>query len=144
MINANQIYEVDCLTFMEKLGSRNKFVDVTVTSPPYNINKEYRTYDDNKKKYCFACLEEVGKEIKSVLKNDGSFFLNISGRPSDPALPFDLAVRLTKNVDFNLQNTIHRIKSVSVDSEDIGRNMDFIIAIIYPLVILCQLLATGT
>jgi site-specific DNA-methyltransferase (adenine-specific) len=50
MINANQIYEEDCLTFMEKLGSQNTFVDVTVTSPPYNINKEYRTYDDNKKK----------------------------------------------------------------------------------------------
>lgn len=54
-----------------------------------------------RKKCCFDCLEEVGKEIKSVLKNDGSFFLNISGRPYDPALPFDLAVRLTKNVDFN-------------------------------------------
>jgi site-specific DNA-methyltransferase (adenine-specific) len=67
----------------------------------------------------------VGKEIKSVLKNDGSFFLNISGRPSDPALPFDLAVMLTKNVDFNLQNTIHWIKSVSVDPEDIGRNNGF-------------------
>lgn len=50
MINANQIYEEDCLTFMEKLGSQNTFVDITVTSPTYNINKEYRTYDDNKKK----------------------------------------------------------------------------------------------
>lgn len=101
MINANQIYEEDCLTFMEKLGSQNTFVDVIVTSPPYNINKEYRTYDDNKKKDDYFAWLEVGKKIKSVLKNDGSFFLNISGRPSDPALPFDLAVRLTKNVDFN-------------------------------------------
>jgi DNA modification methylase len=49
MINVNQIYEEDCLTFM-KLGSQNTFVDITVTSPPNNINKEYRTYDDNKKK----------------------------------------------------------------------------------------------
>ncbi len=126
MINANQIYEEDCLTFMEKLSSQNTFVDVIVTSPPYNINKGYRTYDDNKKKDdYFAWLEEVGKKIKSVLKNDGSFFLNISGRPSDPALPFDLAARFTKNVDFNLQNTIHWIKSVSVDPEDIGRNNGF-------------------
>jgi site-specific DNA-methyltransferase (adenine-specific) len=30
-----------------------------------------------------------------------------------------------KNVDFNLQNTIHWIKSVSVDPEDIGRNNGF-------------------
>jgi site-specific DNA-methyltransferase (adenine-specific) len=126
MINANQIYEEDCLTFMEKLSSQNTFLDVIVTSPPYNTNKEYRTYDDNKKKDdYFAWLEEVGKKIKSVLKNDGSFFLNISGRPSDPTLPFDLAARLTKNVDFNLQNTIHWIKSVSVDPEDIGRNNGF-------------------
>lgn len=125
MINAKQIYEEDCLTFMEKLSSQNTFLDVIVTSPPYNINKEYRTYDDNKKKDDYFAWLEVGKKIKSVLKNDGSFFLNISGRPSDPTLPFDLAARLTKNVDFNLQNTIHWIKSVSVDPEDIGRNNGF-------------------
>jgi site-specific DNA-methyltransferase (adenine-specific) len=61
MINANQIYEEDCLTFMEKLGSQNKFVDVTVTSPPYNINKEYRTYDDNKKKILLRLFRRSGE-----------------------------------------------------------------------------------
>jgi site-specific DNA-methyltransferase (adenine-specific) len=75
MINANQIYEEDCLTFMESLSSQNTFLDVIVTFPPYNINKEYRTYDDNKKKDdYFAWLEEVGKKIKSVLKTMDLFF----------------------------------------------------------------------
>jgi site-specific DNA-methyltransferase (adenine-specific) len=75
MINANQIYEEDCLTFMEKLSSRNTFLDVIVTSPPYNINKEYRTYDDNKKKDdYFAWLEEVGKKLNLHLKTMDLFF----------------------------------------------------------------------
>jgi site-specific DNA-methyltransferase (adenine-specific) len=67
----------------------------------------------------------VEKELNLYLKMMDLFFLNISGRPSDSTLPFDLAARLTKNVDFNLQNTIHWIKSVSVDPEDIGRNNGF-------------------
>ena len=61
MINANQIYEEDCLTFMEKLSSQNTFLDVIVTSPPYNINKEYRTYDDNKKKMLLRLFRRSGE-----------------------------------------------------------------------------------
>jgi len=126
MINANQIYEEDCLTFMEKLSSQNTFLDVIVTSPPYNINKKYRTYDDNKKKDdYFAWLEEVGKKLNLHLKTMDLFFWTYLADPRTQHYRLTWPQGSPKNVEFNLQNTIHWIKSVSVDPEDIGRNNGF-------------------
>ena len=41
-----EIYLGDCVAGMHKLPGES--VDVVVTSPPYNLGKEYSTYDDNK------------------------------------------------------------------------------------------------
>ena len=48
MVDLNRIYNKNCVDFMEALREENISVDVIVTSPPYNINKEYGTYKDNK------------------------------------------------------------------------------------------------
>ena len=122
LITPNQIYQEDCITFMRKMKQENVLVDVIVTSPPYNINKEYREYQDNKEKDEYLrWVEDVAKVSRLILKNDGSFFLNIGGRPSDSVLPLLVAERFLK-LDYKLQNTIHWIKSVSIDQEDIGKN----------------------
>jgi site-specific DNA-methyltransferase (adenine-specific) len=47
-------------------------------------------------------INQVGAEIKRILKNDGSFFLNIGNRPKDQLLTWDVASALRK--DFTLQN----------------------------------------
>lgn len=39
MIKLNTIYNDDCLNFMNNLMNESVFVDVIVTSPPYNIKK---------------------------------------------------------------------------------------------------------
>ena len=71
---------------MDKMSSQNRLVDVVVTFSPYNINKDYRSYDDNKKRDVYLTwLEDVGKKIKSVMKDDGSFFLNILAGPLTPS-----------------------------------------------------------
>ncbi len=122
MIGLNQIYQEDCITFMDKLQEEKILVDVIVTSPPYNINKEYGTYKDNKgESQYLEWLKDVAKASQSILKNDGSFFLNIGCRPADPILPFLVAQKF-EETGYVLQNTIHWIKSVSIDPEDIGRN----------------------
>jgi site-specific DNA-methyltransferase (adenine-specific) len=46
LIKLNNIYKEDCISFMQE----NVFADVIVTSPPYNLNKEYEIYKDNKEK----------------------------------------------------------------------------------------------
>ncbi len=122
MIELNQIYQEDCIKFMDRLKQEKISVDVIVTSPPYNINKEYGAYKDNKERDEYLdWLEDVARSCYVILKDDGSFFLNIGGRPSDPALPFLVVERFLK-IDYKLQNTIHWIKSVSIDQKDIGKN----------------------
>ncbi|MDQ4072988.1 MAG: site-specific DNA-methyltransferase [Thermoproteota archaeon] len=97
-------------------------VDVIVTSPPYNINKEYGYYRDKKgnEEYLDWILE-IARLSSLVLKDDGSFFLNVGGTPSDPLMPYKVCNKFLQ-AGYILQNTIHWIKSISIEKKDIGRN----------------------
>ena len=97
-------------------------VDVIVTSPPYNINKEYGSYRDNKERRDYLdWLYEVAQLSYLILKDNGSFFLNIGGTPSYPMLPFEVIEKF-KKAGYQLQNTIHWIKSISFEKTDVGKN----------------------
>jgi site-specific DNA-methyltransferase (adenine-specific) len=61
----------------------------------------------------------VGGEIKKVLSDDGSFFINIGSKPSDPWIPLDAANVLRKH--FTLQNVIVWIKSIAIAKSDVGK-----------------------
>lgn len=122
MIKPNNIYQENCLTFMDKLASQGMQVDVIVTSPPYNINKGYGSYKDDKERDDYLnWLFKIAKSSLSILNNDGSFFLNIGGRPSDPIIPFYVVIKFLE-AGYHLQNTIHWIKSIYLHGEDIGKN----------------------
>ena len=82
-------------------------IDVIVTSPPYNLKKPYSLYKDNKeRKEYLDLLYDVAKLSYSILKDNGSFFLNIGGAPSDPMLPLEI-IQKFKDAKYQLQNTIH-------------------------------------
>jgi site-specific DNA-methyltransferase (adenine-specific) len=118
----NKIYNEDCLTFMKKLNMLGISVDVIVTSPPYNINKNYESYSDNKKREEYLnWIDDIATRSYCILKDNGSFFLNISGMPTDPTMPFEIANNFLK-AGYKLQNTIHWIKSISFEKDDIGKN----------------------
>jgi site-specific DNA-methyltransferase (adenine-specific) len=120
--NNNNIYHEDCKDFMKRAISHGIRVDVIVTSPPYNINKEYGSYRDNKgRKDYLDWLYEIAQLSYSILKNNGSFFLNIGGTPSYPMLPFEVIENFRK-AEYQLQNTIHWIKSISFEKTDVGKN----------------------
>lgn len=105
----------DCVEGLKQLDSHS--VDVVVTSPPYNLGIAYGTYQDNKshQDYLDWCLE-WGCEIGRVLKSDGSFFLNLGCSSENPFFPFEVAIDLGQI--FTLQNTIHWIKSISIDRQE--------------------------
>jgi len=121
-----RIFTGDCVEGMRKHLADGE-VDVIVTSPPYNIGVKYSTYDDtiSREKY-LAWTDEWANEVKRVLNDNGSFFLNIGCAPSDPWVPFDVAAVMRKR--FTLQNTIHWIKSISVEKKDVGANYGALIA----------------
>jgi site-specific DNA-methyltransferase (adenine-specific) len=95
-------------------------IDVVVTSPPYNLGIKYGKYSDisDRASYLNWC-EEWGKQIRRVLKPDGSFFLNVGSAPSNPMLPHELVLRL--RTLFNLQNTIHWIKAITIEMKTASR-----------------------
>ena len=107
---------------MKKLSSNGFRVDVMVTSPPYNINKKYGLYKDDKERNEYLnWLCGIAKLSHSILKDNGSFFLNINGTLSDPMLPFDVVDKF-EEAGYKLQNKIHWIKSISIEKEDVGKN----------------------
>lgn len=124
LVNVNKIYNQDCIAFMDNLIRNNKNVkiDIIITSPPYNIKKKYFSYKDNKelKKY-ISWMGEVSDKSYKILNPKGSFFLNIAGTPSQPLIPF-LVLQKFLDSGFVLQNTIHWIKSISIEEKDIGNN----------------------
>jgi site-specific DNA-methyltransferase (adenine-specific) len=94
-----------------------KSVSLCVTSPPYNLGIGYNKYkDDQGRRPYLAWTRQWVAEVKRLLKDDGSFFLNVGSSPSNPMLPHEILFEI-KDL-FVLQNTIHWIKSITVETKD--------------------------
>jgi site-specific DNA-methyltransferase (adenine-specific) len=114
----DMVVNVDCIEGLAALP--DKSVDVIVTSPPYNIGKEYKAYNDNRPRREFlGWLGSVFAECHRVLADDGSFFLNVGGKPSDPWIPLDIALEAREH--FQLQNVIHWVKSIAIPCDSVGK-----------------------
>lgn len=105
----------DCVAGMAELAEGS--IDVVVTSPPYNLGINYRSFSDDagREEFLDWCVTWA-TEVKRVLKDDGSLFLNIGAAPKNPFLPHELVLRLRDL--FALQNTIHWVKSITVEQRD--------------------------
>jgi site-specific DNA-methyltransferase (adenine-specific) len=103
----------DCLFAMRELPAES--VDVVVTSPPYNLGIGYGAYRDTVPRDAYLkWTVEWCREVKRLLKPNGSFFLNIGAAPSNPMLPHEVVLSLRD--EFVLQNTFHWIKSITVET----------------------------
>lgn len=96
---------------------------VLCTSPPYNLGIKYEAYDDaiSRADYLAWSAEWLALAYR-VLADDGSFFLNIAGKPTDPLVPFqvlDLAIK----AGFKLQNFITWVKNISVEIDGKTRSV---------------------
>jgi site-specific DNA-methyltransferase (adenine-specific) len=112
-----ELYLMDCLDGMAALDEGS--VTVVVTSPPYNIGVNYRTYEDRKSQDEYLkWIRSLGSAIHRVLEPEGSFFLNVGSRPTDPWLAWDVASQLRGT--FVLQNAIQWVKSIAIGEESAG------------------------
>ena len=112
------IHPMDCIQGMRLLPRGS--IDIIVTSPPYNLGKPYAGYDDRRPRQEYLdWMGGVAGEAKRVLRDQGSFFLNVGGSPGDPWIPLDVAQRFREH--FVLQNVIHWVKSIAIPRADTGR-----------------------
>lgn len=113
-----QIWCGDCLSLMQDRVSPDS-VEVVVASPPYNVGIQYATYDDNRSESEYlAWLDVVFTAIKLVLKDEGSFFLNVGGTRRQPWTAMRVAEVAGRH--FALQNEIIWVKSITVDGRSHG------------------------
>jgi site-specific DNA-methyltransferase (adenine-specific) len=94
-------------------------IDAIVTSPPYNLGIQYRTYDDGLPRSEY--LEWTGRWIeaaKRALADDGSLFLNVGAKPKDPWTALDVAQAVRPHLE--LQNIIHWVKSIAIEKSLAG------------------------
>ncbi len=117
-----QLHQADCLTVLADMSADS--IDVVVTSPPYNIGVRYNCYDDaelSRQEY-LDWLAGWAAHIRRVLKPQGSLFLNLGSKPSDPWVPFQVVTRLQGIMA--LQNVIHWIKSIAIEKALVGSAVD--------------------
>jgi site-specific DNA-methyltransferase (adenine-specific) len=82
----HQFHNGDCLEVMKEFNS--SFVDITITSPPYNLGNNHHTgnkkvfcYDDNLDENIYQKQQiEVLNQIHRITKNSGSLFYNHKNR----------------------------------------------------------------
>ncbi|HEV2520295.1 MAG TPA: site-specific DNA-methyltransferase [Thermoplasmata archaeon] len=113
------LVQADALRALPREAERRS-VDVVVTSPPYNLGAGYTRYDDARpaEEY-LAWIDRFGRTVATALSEDGSFFLNLGGPPSDPGWPWEVARSAGRR--FVLQNVIHWVKSIAIPRDSVGR-----------------------
>jgi site-specific DNA-methyltransferase (adenine-specific) len=107
-----RFYLGDSLDVLARMPAAS--VNAIVTSPPYNLGIRYRTYDDTMPRERY--LEWTGRWVKlaaDALGEDGSLFLNVGSKPTDPWTAIDVAQAARPFL--KLQNTIHWIKSIAIE-----------------------------
>jgi len=83
----------DCVSGMSQLP--DGCIDITVTSPPYNLGIKYGKYSDKEDREIYLeWCRSWATEIRRVSKSQGSLFLNIGSAPSRPMLLHDLVMQL--------------------------------------------------
>jgi site-specific DNA-methyltransferase (adenine-specific) len=116
-------YLGDCVRVMTAMAGLaaldHEQPSVIVTSPPYNLGVDYRTYDDQlpREEYLRWTNRWVAA-ARGVLASDGSLFLNVGHKPTDPWVAMDVAQTVRSH--FHLQNLIHWIKSIAIDERGLA------------------------
>jgi site-specific DNA-methyltransferase (adenine-specific) len=112
-----RFYLGDCLTLLPALAPGS--ISAVVTSPPYNLGVRYRSYEDTlpRDRYLHWTGDWV-QAAKNALAPNGSLFLNVGAKPTDPWTAIDIALAARPHLE--LQNTIHWVKSIAIDRDAAG------------------------
>ena len=102
------LYCGDSNEVMENLP--NDFFSVIVSSPPYNIGRNYGLYEDKKNNYLDWQISFWNK-VSYKMKDEGHIFLNIQPSRQKPLWCYELVSKL----DWKIQNTFIWNKRIEID-----------------------------
>src|SRR5215510_4085680 len=113
----SRFYLADCVDVFQQLPAHS--VDVIVTSPPYNLGINYSRYRDTLSPAEYlAWTDQWIAAATRVLRPDGSLFLNVGAKPSDPWTALDVAQAVRPHL--RMQNIIHWVKSIAIERSAAG------------------------
>jgi len=98
----------DCQKILSSI--KDESVDLIITSPPYNIGRNYNEYNDNREDY-ITWLSNILNLCCNKLKKTGHLFLNLASTKNDPFGCYKIA----ENLNWKLQNNIIWSKAVEID-----------------------------
>jgi len=114
MIEINKIYNEDCMTTMQKMP--NNFVDLVITSPPFNMTPrvggpadkgKYDVYRDWKTEDDYINWTiEIFNGYNKIVKENRVVLYNFSYSIENPTLPYKLAAKIVENTNWELVDTI--------------------------------------
>ena len=139
----NKFYNENCLTTMSKMV--DDFVDIVLTSPPYNMTKRKGGYADKQKRYdqysdwktdeeYLNWSVEIFKNIDRILKKNKVILYNFSYSIENPILPYLLVSKIYNETNFTLADTIIWKKSNSIPHPASYNRLNRIIEFIYVFV----------
>lgn len=100
----------DALSILKKIPDQS--IDCVMTSPPYWQQREYESGglgQENTREQYIVSLLEICSQIKRVLKDTGSFWLNLNDTYSKKqlsAIPWRVAITLMDEQGWTLRNSI--------------------------------------
>ena len=102
------LFNKDCLELLKE--TEDCSFDLVITSPPYNIGRNYNKYVDQRNDY-ISWLIKVFNEVCRTLKPNGHLFINLSSSKSDPFAAYKIA----EGINWKLQNNIIWCKAIEID-----------------------------
>jgi site-specific DNA-methyltransferase (adenine-specific) len=113
-----ELHQHDCIDWMN--SQAEKSIPCIITSPPYNLDIKYGTYqDDLPREGYLKWLKDVAVAMKRVLTDDGQLFLNVGYSNIDPWVAMDVA-QVFRQV-FVLQNNLTWVKHIAVNDQGYGQ-----------------------
>lgn len=138
MIELNKIYNEDCEVTMSKMD--DNFVDLIMTSPPYNMTKRkggnadtgrYDVYMDwlSEEDYINNTIK-VFNEFNRIVKQNGVVLYNFSYSIENPSLPYKLVRDITAFTEWTIADTIIWKKNCGLpfpaNERRLSRNWEFV------------------
>lgn len=108
----------DCIQWMNARPAKS--IPCIITSPPYNLDIKYGTYQDDQPRDSYLkWIADVAVAINRVLTDDGQLFLNVGYSNTDPWIAMDVA-QIFRKV-FVLQNNFTWVKHIAVNDQGYGQ-----------------------